>query len=979
MTSLGLDKGTANPSKDRKAAGGATSPSGDRWRRLRFGRNLRRTCSLATPIAQGLAGRLLSLCPSPPLAHLPTPARPPTAAALRLFWYFSSFSSAFSSSSLLLILFLHRLHFLVILFVPSNLVTEIEFLGPSFCTMYHCRRFLPKLAKGMYMIKHQESTLGRGFLVTSLLHHLSKTTDTHCIKVDYVPSYFSKQFVQLILLQFSQFRNEFISGFILPISSYRRCSIASETHDDSFSQTDILSFVKSAFHKLEDHTDSFGFKYCPLYPNKHIICTYQYAGPNHYWLNDIGGNTKSNQDGIFLVLVFSITKDTDIVGYNERVTMFHRVKLLQQRYPELNVLALCCGSIDLASNHAWITEAIMEEYVTFPILVLKKDFMKMTDHVGFLLCKGSTDHVVHFNLDIDHRVIAKVLRAALEFKLVVQLFVILKSGLPKYHMIVANFSDSQKLARLIEECSPFKRETALAVQNTDDKTRHMEIVKEPYFSLRNLILCYPGSVSVDEDGNRIFISDSNHHRIIISDGAGKILDCIGCSPGFEDGEFESAKLFRPAGSFYHPDENCLFFVDSENHAIRRADMEKRVLETIYPACVRKSSSIWSWILDKLGLKTKVVSQAGELDVDLIKFPWYLMKTRDNDLLTIDRSFETLWVVSMETGEIKRIVRGVSNIIEMCEDMIMEKVTLLKDIYQNMPSKRLHHCLSFEGIPFAGLFSSVASFQNDVILCGAASQRVLKYHRESRGISFLQFSNLGVLGLPYWMVCPLERVVNSGNAGIFCSEQLHHFDVLPGRCDIQFYVDIPHGTELVAPVDRRCIWLQARGSAAELSGLQGAVTGAEKVGVAQQWFDELDNLAFSKMEDEPCSKDGEELPEEHFQVKDKIHFDCSITISPGTAEVVVSAVVYLKPKKTQGSTEWSLPATTLLEYKREVRKLEEDASIRLLSKTFEDVEDMIFMKPLHIRLRFKCGDHPTGKTTKETICTDSTIKVPISLN
>ncbi|CAL9049195.1 uncharacterized protein LOC135585727 isoform X1 [Musa acuminata AAA Group] len=748
--------------------------------------------------------------------------------------------------------------------------------------MYHCRRFLPKLAKGMYMIKHQESSLGRGFLVTSLLHHLSKTTDTHCIKVDYVP----------------------------------RCSIASETHDGSFSQTDILSFVKSAFHKLE--------------------------GPNHYWLNDIGGNTKSNQDGIFLVLVFSITKDTDIVGYNERVTMFHRVKLLQQRYPELNVLALCCSSIDLASNHAWITEAIMEEYVTFPILVLKKDFMKIMDHVGFLLCKGSTDHVVHFNLDIDHRVIAKA----------------------------------------IEECSPFKKETALGMQNTDDKTRHMEIVKEPYFnSLRNLILCYPGSVSVDEDGNHIFISDSNHHRIIISDGAGKILDCIGCSPGFEDGEFESAKLFRPAGSFYHPDENCLFFVDSENHAIRRADMEKRVLETIYPACVRKSSSIWSWILDKLGLETKVVSQAGELDVDLIKFPWYLMKTRDNDLLTIDRSFETLWVVSMETGEIKRIVRGVSNIMEMCGDMIMEKVTLLKDIYQNMPSKRLHHCLSFEGIPFAGLFSSVASFQNDVILCDAASQRVLKYHRESRGISFLHFSNLGVLGLPYWMVCPLERVVNSGNAGSFSSEQLHHFDVLPGRCDIQFSVDIPHGTELVAPVDRSCIWCQARGSAAELSGLQGAVAGAKKVGVAQQWFDELDNLAFSKMEDEPCSEDGEELPEEHFQVKDKIHFDCSLTISPGTAEVVVSAVVYLKPKKTQGSTEeWSLRATTLLDSnKHEVRKMEEDASIRLLSKTFEDVEDMIFMKPLHIRLRFECADHPAGETTKETICTDSTIKVPVSLN
>ncbi|CAL9750618.1 unnamed protein product [Musa acuminata subsp. burmannicoides] len=136
-----------------------------------------------------------------------------------------------------------------------------------------------------------------------------------------------------------------------------------------------------------------------------------------------------------------------------------------------------------------------------------------------------------------------------------------------------------------------------------------------------------------------------------------------------------------------------------------------------------------------------------------------------------------------------------------------------------------------------------------------------------------------------------------------------------------------------------------------------------------------------MEDEPYSEDGEELPEEHFQVKDKIHFDCSLTISPGTAEVVVSAVVYLKPKKTQGSTEeWSLPVTTLLDSnKHEVRKMEEDASIRLLSKTFEDVEDMIFMKPLHIRLRFECADHPAGETTKETICTDSTIKVPVSLN
>lgn len=65
-------------------------------------------------------------------------------------------------------------------------------------------------------------------------------------------------------------------------------------------------------------------------------------------------------------------------------------------------------------------------------------------------------------------------------------------------------------------------------------------------------------------------------------------------------------------------------------------MENRVVETIYPASVPKSSGVWSWILDKLGLATKVIPQTGQLDLDLIKLPWHLLNTRENDLLTIDR-------------------------------------------------------------------------------------------------------------------------------------------------------------------------------------------------------------------------------------------------------------------------------------------------------------------------------------------------------
>lgn len=65
-------------------------------------------------------------------------------------------------------------------------------------------------------------------------------------------------------------------------------------------------------------------------------------------------------------------------------------------------------------------------------------------------------------------------------------------------------------------------------------------------------------------------------------------------------------------------------------------MEKRVVETIYPPCVPKSSGVWGWILDKLGLGTKLVPENEMLDLDFIRFPWYLMKLGENELLTLGR-------------------------------------------------------------------------------------------------------------------------------------------------------------------------------------------------------------------------------------------------------------------------------------------------------------------------------------------------------
>ncbi|XP_019709474.1 uncharacterized protein [Elaeis guineensis] len=680
----------------------------------------------------------------------------------------------------------------------------------------------------------------------------------------------------------------------------------------------MLAFIKSTFDELR--------------------------GPDHCWLNNIDGGIKSfDQDGIFLVLVNATLDCSSPRSHHECIFPIERVKLLQQRYPKLNVFALQCGSsVDSITTHTELIQTIMEEYITYPVLVSEKNFAMMTNGACYLLFDGSTNRLFHIKLD----------------------------------------EEFGTLAKAIEELNVLQKGSAPTIQNSKfGRMRQLEVIKEPDFcSFRNLLLYYPGCLSVDEDGNRIFISDSNHHRIIIADADGKILDCIGSSPGFEDGEFGSAKLLRPAGSFYCTAENCLYFVDSENHAIRRADMEKRMLETVYPVCVQKNSGIWSWILDKLGLAREIAQKPEECELDLITFPWHLMKIGEDDLLITNRSFETSWIISVATGEIKNVLRGIPNIMEIWGHTITEKMSLLKEIYENWPPERLQHSFSLEGIPNAGLVSSIANLQNYTIFSDAAGQRVLKFHRESQCVSCFQFSNLGVLGLPYWLVCPIERVCNGGYSGRSWSEHLHYFNVLPGRCDIQVYVDIPLGTELAAPLEESCIWRQARGSAVELSGSEGEGASTEKVGVAQQWFDELDNLAFSKPGLEEDIQDEEVPPDRSFQDKDKVHFDCAVNISPGTSEVVVSAVLYLKVKKTQDDVEEQKNvAKRILDYQKHEDRKSEDACTELVLKTCRDMQDMIFMKPLQLRIRLECGDHPASETNKETITTDSIIKINMSLD
>jgi len=87
-------------------------------------------------------------------------------------------------------------------------------------------------------------------------------------------------------------------------------------------------------------------------------------------------------------------------------------------------------------------------------------------------------------------------------------------------------------------------------------------------------LSFPGKVLADEKGRRLFVADTNHHRIIAADiASGQVLKVIGSGqPGFKDGDFPRSSLDHPQGMALERDGRILYIADTGNHAVRRADL-----------------------------------------------------------------------------------------------------------------------------------------------------------------------------------------------------------------------------------------------------------------------------------------------------------------------------------------------------------------------------------------------------------------------
>ena len=95
----------------------------------------------------------------------------------------------------------------------------------------------------------------------------------------------------------------------------------------------------------------------------------------------------------------------------------------------------------------------------------------------------------------------------------------------------------------------------------------------------NSPLFFPGKVLADAKSNRLFIADSTHHRIVVTDLDGKKLAIAGTGrAGRVDGPFAQAAFNDPQGMALRGD--TLYVADRKNHVIRGLDLKAQTVTTV---------------------------------------------------------------------------------------------------------------------------------------------------------------------------------------------------------------------------------------------------------------------------------------------------------------------------------------------------------------------------------------------------------------
>jgi len=190
------------------------------------------------------------------------------------------------------------------------------------------------------------------------------------------------------------------------------------------------------------------------------------------------------------------------------------------------------------------------------------------------------------------------------------------------------------IQRLIKE---FREKKTL-----NEKPLHFDLARSTETAAGPLF--FPGKVLADEAGKRLFIADSTHHRIVITDIDGKKIAVAGDGrAGADDGGFDKARFNDPQGMAL--DGDTLYVADRKNNLIRALDLKAKTVTTVAGTGDQGDDREY----DGPALKASLNS------------PWDLL-LHDGQLYIAMAGFHQLWKMDLAKGTIAPYAgTGVENI------------------------------------------------------------------------------------------------------------------------------------------------------------------------------------------------------------------------------------------------------------------------------------------------------------------------------
>lgn len=157
-------------------------------------------------------------------------------------------------------------------------------------------------------------------------------------------------------------------------------------------------------------------------------------------------------------------------------------------------------------------------------------------------------------------------------------------GVRAWPTIVLIGPDGRVLERRVGEAvfAAFDEALSTAIRDADRSggLNHHPLELQPECDRRVAgALSFPAGILADERGGRLFISDTNNNRVVITDLDGRVLDVAGAGhAGLADGSFDEATFNRPHGLAL--DGTVLYVADRANHSIRRLELDGRTVRRV---------------------------------------------------------------------------------------------------------------------------------------------------------------------------------------------------------------------------------------------------------------------------------------------------------------------------------------------------------------------------------------------------------------